>query len=195
MKPSPNATLLFHLSDELRTSFTSANGKRPTFYWFNDTYHSHILGDKPSARYMHFFVVKPNSGVKLFTGHGNGDFASMWRDHTEYRLNRIKNHIKSVAPYNEPAIVLSFSELVPDFIAEFKGDDHQLSIIRPEGNLVSFNLKENGHFRLFNQIPELVNLCPDIRTAVPLLQPSPGQVNKPDTFWSPDIEHQGKMWL
>lgn len=117
----------------------------------------------------------------------------MWSDHSDYRLNRIKNHLAGVTPYNEPGIVLSFSELIPDIVGEFKGDDYTLSVIKPSNSSASFDLKEDGHFRLFGQIPELVEILPDIKRCVPVLHPQPEQAQV--SYWPPDSDNQGRMWL
>lgn len=195
MKPTPSATLLFHLSDEPRASFSAPSDKRPAFYWFNDSYHSHILGDKPAYQYMYFFIVKPDSGVGLFARHGKGDFVSLWADYTEYLRLRSHNEEKGVKHYLEPAIVMSFSEMVPSLIGEFS-EDYTLTVTDPEhGNKTSFDLGENGQFRKFVDIPELVALCPDIVSCVPVVHPDSKQLKNPSMFWSPDTEHQGKMWM
>lgn len=189
MPQQPTSTLLFHLSDELRTSFSAPSDKRPAFYWFNDSYHSHILGDKPAYKYMYFFIVKPNSGVGLFTRHGKGDFASLWTDYLSYLDVRSQYRESGEKRYLEPAIVMSFSEMVPVLTGEFS-DDYTLTI-----SGASFNLMENGQFRRFDDIPELIALCPEIASSVPIIEPSSEQISSPESFWSADTANEGRSWL
>lgn len=196
MQSVPNTTLLFHLSDELRASFSAPSDKGPTFYWFNDSYHSHIFGDSPGAGYMYFFIVSPAiNKAKLFTRHGEGDFASMWADYAEYLKARAKNEKQGIKKYLEPGIVYSFGELVPAVVGKLTDDFTLWAKTIDESREATFSLIENGKFRRFDEIPDLVNLLPEIAGAVPLIKPSLEQVNDPSCFWAADTANEGRMWL
>lgn len=195
MQQSPNATLLFHLSDEL-TDRIVPTGKRPKFYWFNDRYHSHIYGNSPGADYMYFFLVQPgNTAAKLFTRHGEGDFKSMWSDYARYLMAREANENNGVDEYLEPGIVLSFSELVPDLVCKFEGSFAVTAKTMDGSKKATFSLLDNGKFRRFDQIPELSYLLPGLLQAAPLTHPSDTQVSNPSNFWPADSFNQGRMWL
>jgi hypothetical protein len=190
MQSKPTSTLLFRLSDELITSFISLDWKRPVFYWFSDCYHSHIYGDSAGADYMYFFIVNPiKNSEKLFTRHGNGDFASMWADYSQYLETRKESEKQGIRKYLEPAIVYSFSELQPAVVGKFM-DGFKLWAKK-----ATFSLIENGKFRRFDEIPELVDLLPEITSAVPIVEPSSEQITDPSSFWAADIANQGRMWL
>jgi hypothetical protein len=191
MHSKPNSTLLFHITDEEREVFSSRSSKRPTFYWFNDSYHSHLLGPKPAYKFMYFFIVKPSSDVKLFTRHGKGDFESLWNDFAEYLDDRNEHISQGNNSYLEPGIVMSFSRLTPVLKGEFS-DDFTLTLLNTG---TSFNLKDNNRFRLFGEIPELINACPDLEQAVPIIMPTLEEVKKPASFWPADTENMGRMWL
>lgn len=196
MQNKPTATLLFRLSDELITSFTSLDGKRPVFYWFNDCYHSHIYGDMPGADYMYFFIANPaKSDAKLFTRHGTGDFASMWADYSQYLEVRKENEKKGIKKYLEPAIVYSFSELKPAVVGKFMDGFTLWAKTLDESKEATFSLIENGKLRRFDEIPELLDLLPVISSAVPIVEPTSEQIVDPSSFWPADTANQGRMWL
>lgn len=195
MRLKPTSTLLFHLSDELKPSISPVSEKRPMFYWFNDSYHSHVLGDKPAYKYMYLFIVKPGDDVGLFTRHGKGDFASLWADYTNSLKECSSDSVRGIKHNPEPGIVLSFSKMTPVLIGQF-ADDYTLTIINrvidPE---VSFSLIESGQFRRFSEISELVRLCPDIITSVPIVNPQSNEIQHPEAFWAADNANEGRFWL
>lgn len=191
-----SSTLLFHLDDELKMSFSPASEKRPVFYWFNDCYHSHIYGDTPGANYIYFFLLKPRATTaKLFTRHGKGNFKSMWSDYQHYLDERkIKEELGTKA-YIEPGIVMSFSELVPDVICKFIDGFTVAAHSVAANKSVYFSLFHEGRFRRFNEIPELVDLLPDITNSVPIVTPTSQEVDDPSSFWPADHDNEGRMWL
>jgi hypothetical protein len=187
MQNSPTSTLLFHLSNDLKPSIEPTSETRPAFYWFNDSYSSHIPGSTPAYKYLYFFIVKPNNGTKLFTRHGNGDFNSLWRDYQSYLKARKINPDK----YNEPGVVFSFNRLVPAVIGKFI-DGFNIDASRTDNDLrASFSLGKPDTFTRFSDIPELVKLLPELLQAVPLSMPSKNL----DEFWSADHKNEGRMWL
>lgn len=194
-RKSPKSTFLFHLSDDLRKSFDSKTAKRPTFYWFNDSYHSHVMGDEPAYKYMYLFVVKPHPENKLFTRHDGGDFRAMWSDYLDYLKQRRDDHMSSKKKYIEPGIVMSFSHLVPDVVGELDSN-FNFKVLKPaEYKGVSFNLKEGPIYRHFDQIPELRKIIPSIKYATPFVKPTIQEINNPAEFFYPDFVNTGKHWL
>jgi hypothetical protein len=193
---NPTSTLLFHLSDELTDVIAPASEKRPKFYWFNDVYHSHIPSALPSNDYMYFFVLKPTeSDAKLFTRHDTGDFASMWVDYVGYLKDRTLNVSNNPGDYFEPGIVFSFSEMVPAVVGKFVNGFTLWAKTIDESKEATFSLVENGKYRRFDEIPELVSLLPDLVTAAPILCPSPEQIAEPSDFWPADKANEGRKWL
>lgn len=191
-----SSTLLFHLDDELKMSFIPVSEKRPVFYWFSDCYHSHIYGDTPGTNYIYFFLLKPEvTKAKLFTRHGKGDFKSMWSDYQHYLDERkVKEELDTKA-YIEPGIVMSFSELVPDVICKFIDGFTVAAHSVADKKNAYFSLVHEGKFRRFDEIPELVNLLPEIARAVPITTPTQSEVNDTSGFWPADHDNEGRMWL
>jgi hypothetical protein len=194
MQNKPTSTLLFHLSNELKESIAPISDKRPAFYWFNDSYHSHIPGETPAYKYMYFFIIKPNSGVGLFTRHGKGDFASLWSDYSSYLEARSDDREKSIKRYLEPAIVMSFSELKP-VIAGRLSDNYKFTVIHPSTPQSSFSLIKDGQFRNFGDIPELVLICQEIKSSVPIIHPEDKEIRQHKSFWAADTANEGRSWL
>ncbi len=145
---------------------------------------------------MYFFVLNSaNTNAKLFTRHGAGDIASMWTDYSQYLEARAANENQGIKRYLEPGIVFSFSEMVPAVVGKFVDGFTLWAKTIDESREATFSLVENGKFRRFDEIPELVSLLPELTTAVPILHPSPEQIVDPSSFWTADTENAGRMWL
>lgn len=183
-----DGVLLFHNSDAFMPSFAPDNDHRPLFYWFSDRYHHHVSLNMPCSKYFYIFLVKPDQGVKLFTRHGKGDFASMWDDYDQPERDQLLSDRK----YVEPGIVFSFDTLSPTLIFETE-DDFTFSLLsNSEGIEGSFKPVVDGIATPFKDIPGLVELCPEILNAVPVALP--GQT-KVESFWTQDTKNAGRMWL
>ncbi|MGH7196484.1 MAG: hypothetical protein ACREGJ_01825 [Candidatus Saccharimonadales bacterium] len=145
---------------------------------------------------MYFFIVDPaKSDAKLFTRHDTGDFGSMWVDYSQYLEARNENEKQGIKKYLEPGIVYSFSELQPAVVGKFVDGFTLWAKTIDESKEVTFSLVGNGKFRRFDEIPELIDLLPEIASAVPVMQPTSEQVADPSSFWAADTSNQGRMWL
>lgn len=146
---------------------------------------------------MYFFIVNPaKSQAKLFTRHGKGDFASMWADYSQYLETRKKNEEQGIKKYLEPAIVYSFSKLQPAVVGKFMDGFTLWAKTIDESTEATFSLiGDDNKFRRFDEIPELLELLPEITTAVPVAEPTSEQIADPSSFWAADTANQGRMWL
>lgn len=97
--------------------------------------------------------------------------------------------------YIEPGIVMSFSELVPDVICKFIDGFTVAPHSVADKKSAYFSLMQDGKFRRFNEIPELVGLLPEIISAVPITTPKQPEINNPNSFWPADPDNEGRMWL
>lgn len=191
----PNATVLFHNSDERRFKFTSKIESRPTFYWFSDRYADFINNhyEIPNWKYFHLFIVKPSDNAKLFTRHKGGRFLSMWEDYQTYcdHVRGLREDLK----YTEPGIVLSFDLLEPKIICRIH-ENFIAEVIRPikyRGEKFQFVI--NSKPVPFNDIPLLMKIAPELSRAVPVLQPTDDELINDESFWLQDEEHAGDYWL
>jgi len=119
---------------------------------------------------MYFFIVNlAKSNAKLFTRHGKGDFKSMWADYSQYLEARKENEKQGIKKYLEPAIVYSFNELQPAVVGKFTDGFTLWAKTIDESKEATFSLiDEGGKFRRFDEIPELVELLPEIIAAAPI---------------------------
>ena len=167
----------FHNSDEYVLLFR-AQGKpenkeklvRPTFYWFSDSYHSHI----PNYRYKYFYLFVKNPRLEniLFeSGRDGYDFHTMFAHYLEFLKERNKKGLYDKYTY-EPSILMSFSDIIPDLIARYDKATGYHTIDRPLTHQgVKFRLfDDNGIPRAFNAIEEIVSAVPHINNSLPFVE-------------------------
>ena len=116
-------------------------------------------------------------------------------DYSQYLEIRNENEKQGIKKYLEPGIVFSFSEMVPVVVGKFMDGFTLWAKTIDETQEATFSLIKNGKFRRFDEIPELITLCPEISTSVPIIHPQSTEITHPESFWTADTENEGRSWL
>lgn len=149
-------------------------GTRQNMFWFHDSFYSHVSIDKQD-RYLHIFVRNPSTENFSFeTRQGFQDFEEMYYF---FKENKEKLH----AAYHKkigfpialnPPILFSYDTFIPDLILDFKvWGANVAEIIFPEKYRgIHCRLFDETHIPIpFIEIPEIVNILPQIKEAYPCI--------------------------
>ena len=177
----PQYITFFHHSDKYIEVFDPCDPKvearrgynRPMFYWFYDKYY-HYWGDDYKDKYFYIFVKKPSKDVIFFEYLRRGrypDFHKLWLQY----LKR-KEEEKTGCFTAEPPILISFSVIEPDLIAEYDKERDMYFVLKPSRRDKSEKVYLSFHDRdkkpvSFLDIGALVDLLPQIKYSVPFQQP------------------------
>ncbi len=162
----------FHNSDNYILLFR-AQGKpenkdslvRPSFFWFNDSWFTHNVGGM--EKYFYLFVQNPKEkDISFRSRHEGSGFHGLYSHYVDYLKERD-------VLYVEPSILVSFSDIIPDIIAEYNKATGYHIIDRPLTHQgVKFKLlDDNGAPRTFTEIPEIVSILPKVNNALPFVEP------------------------
>jgi hypothetical protein len=178
----------FHNTDEYREEFTSQDPRRPCFYWFSDRY---FHFPRYNCKYFYLFVKTPKvDNIELRARHDGLDFNALYQWYIGYR-SVLEN--KGVQ-YAEPAILMSFSKMVPDLTIEFTGSPIREGIIKQTGKSVKI-FDDEGNAIPFNQIPEILEALPQIKESIPMVPPARENGKYIYESWNPMITEKMGSWL
>ncbi len=200
--------LLIHNSDMLFETLKPVNKERPNFFWYTDRFCSH----QGTSKYLYIFAVDPaKDNVQLRCRSGTRDFDSLHKDWLHYR-DYCEGKASEVK-YSESGIAMSFSELKPIIILQARiygsGKESWLQteyeIIKPHKPFSKrvISLFEAPYEELFkdkpikfSDIPELVDLIPDIDDVLPFkrIEPDDNGTYSIDN-WLPMSTHAQGTWL
>ena len=198
----------FHNSDEYREEFTSQDNNRPSFYWFNDRYHNHLSLDSRCWKYFYLFVKDSSKDSIAFRSrHEDYGFHSLYEHYQDYLKERANLYTKGI--FNsiayEPSILMSFSKIIPDLILEFPYENEPYGIILKPKKYVGKKvylfdssksiLSKNQMPISFIDIPEIVEIVPDIINSHPFIKPE--RLNGKYIYknWVPMITEKSGSWL
>ncbi|MCL5410456.1 MAG: hypothetical protein M1324_01225 [Patescibacteria group bacterium] len=131
-----------HYSDELRNSFGNRKEGWSVFYYHVDEYFNHLKRDKVDCwKYLYFFIEEDNKVT----------FRNNW-------LNGFRNGTKP-----EPTMLAAHELFRPKVI--IKTNSEEFEMIYPFKR--KFQIKENGQWRKYDKIPEILEALPDIEECLP----------------------------
>lgn len=218
--------LLIHNSDTLFETLKLNTDKRPCFYWYTDRFCSHQgtskylyifvvdpLKDNVELRSRSTIIVdNPEKENPEYTSRNSTqDFDSLHKDFLHYRDYCEGKHPE--IKYDEAGIAMSFSELTPIVILQARtygsGKEEWLQteyeIIKPHKPFSKrvISLFEAPYDELFSSkpikfsdIPELVELLPDINDILPFKNIEPdSNGNYSIDNWLAMSSHEGGTWL
>lgn len=190
--------LLIHHSDQLIETFQPQNPKRPVFYWYSDRFVSYI-GTK---KYTYLILVNPEAdNIEVRSRSSTEDFDMLHKNFLHYKGWREGTHPdwctcnRPFGAYEESGIVMSFGEMKPTItlmarsLASGKEEwlQHQYEIIEPYQPFSKriINLFEEPYDKEadakpipFNQIPELLDLVPELNDSLPFKDLTPDAQGK-----------------
>lgn len=180
--------VFFHNSEEYREEFTSKEPDRPSFYWFSDKYFSHWPKNY-RHKYFYLFVKNPKrDNIQLRARHDGLDFNALWLAYLNYQQQLIKyEHV-------EPPIIMSFSKIIPDLIAEYQEDTKQLVIIKPSA-YKGQSLNSIYERIRFANIPLIREIVPGIVNSLPFVSPMESNGGYIYDDWNPLVTEKMGMWL
>lgn len=201
--------LLFHNSDEIHYTFKPRDNNRPMFYWYSDRFASNL----GTADHLHIFIVDPiGDNIELRSRSTSQDFDGLHKHFLHFRDFKDGKHPKLF--YDEPGIAMSFSVLVPDIILKVHPRDkdipsflHQTyEIVHPSSHATTdayIKLFHSPYDELykdnpirFNEIPEILDLIPDINSIMPFRDIAPDKDGKYYyDQWNPMTTHKQGTWL
>lgn len=200
--------LLIHNSDTLFETLKPPDNKRPNFYWYTDRFCSNL----GTSKYMYIFAIDPvKDKVELRSRSNPQDFDSLHKDFLHYRDYCEGKHPE--LHYAEAGIAMSFSELTPviTLMARSYGSGKsdwlqtEFEIIKPhklfKKRVISlfeapYNELYAGKPVKFSDIPELVDLLPNISDILPFKDISPNSDgNYTYADWSSMKTHKNGTWL
>lgn len=184
----------FHNSEDYIEVFNPKSDNRPTFYWFSDRYHSHI-GVNVKHRYFYLFVKNPKQdNIELRTRGEELDFNGLWEYYLEYKVERDKLYNQGIYDkYIEPPIIMSFSSITPDLVAEYDEVRDLFTIIKPD--------KYKGRELKFQKALDFVNIkltteiLPQINKSLPFIDPKETKGKYIYDGWKPMVTDEMGVWL
>ena len=200
--PATPYLCFFHNSESLIEEFNPRDpslhrGNYPSFYWFSDSFFTHV---PPPGRYFYLFLKNPRLDYIQFRARHEGlDFHALYQAFLDYQMER--DHYRSMGRYDkyvEAAILMSFSTIEPDLIAEYSETTRLHTIIKPgdyEGSTISL-FDERKIPISFIKIPLLVEMLPTILQAFPFQAPERDERFRhlyPD--WVPMITEKMGTWM
>jgi hypothetical protein len=210
--------ILLHNSDRLFTSHQPpADSERPFFYWYSDRF----VSFQGTQKYLYIFVIDPvEDNVALRPRRsGTRDFDGLHKDFLHYKAWIEGRHdedcwcISKNLKYAESGIAMSFSELKPTVTLmnryygssreEWMATDFEIiSPVKPFTKRV-IKLFDEPYDKMhewkptrFTDIPELVDLIPDLNDCLPFKK-----IEKLDDgkyhfdSWLPMTSHPEGNWL
>lgn len=176
----------FHTSPHYIQLFFPQHLKRPLFYWFGDCYHDMIGGDNRED-YFYLFVKNPREDNISFRSRTEEmGFDGIYRHYLEYQKNRV-----------EPAILMSFSKIIPDLALKYDQKYKAYAVITPiehKGTKINFH-DENGKPKNFLEIPEILAIVPNIKNSHPFIDPIKKDGKYAYRDWIPMITEKMGTWL
>lgn len=200
--------LLIHNSDRLYETLKPADSKRPFFYWYADRFASHI----GTTNYLYFFLIDPKAeGVELRSRSETLDFDGLHKD-----FLRFKDWSEGKTPeykYMDAGIAMTFSELKPKVTLmarslasgtkEWLQTDFE--IVEPHKPFTKRVIKlfEKPYDELytgkpikFTDIPELVDLMPELPVSLPYVSIEPDEAGVYHyENWLPMITEKNGAWM
>ena len=209
--------ILLHNSDRLFTSHKPPEGSdRPFFYWYSDRF----VSFQGTQKYLYIFVIDPDKDdVQLRSRSQTIDFDGMHKDFLHYKSWQDGNHddvcwcgAKNV-DYAESGIAMTFSEMKPTvtLMNRYYGSNREewmatdFEIIEPA---IPFTRRKIKLFKepyedmyktqpiKFNEIPEIVDIIPDINECLPFKHIEKAKDGKYYyDGWKPMITEKSGIWL
>jgi len=176
----------FHTSPHHIQLFFPQHIKRPIFYWFGDCYHD-LFGKDHRAEYFYLFVKNPNKDNIAFRSRSEEmGFDGLYKHYLEYQKHRI-----------EPAILMSFSKIIPDLALKYDQKKKTYRVIAPikyKGTKINLH-DEKGRPKNFLEIPEVLEIVPDIKNSHPFIDAKiiHGKYTYDD--WVPMVTEKMGTWL
>lgn len=155
--------LFFNQGDKYTEEFMAQEKNRPNFFWYHDSFYSHLSIDKQD-RYLHIFIKKKDDYNFSFM-QGN----KTWEDvYNHYQENKEKSNnevdIKRYILHNPP-ILRSSDILIPDLIFDFEKEGNIEAVCVFPNKYKGLRCKFFGekHFPIdFMEIPELMKVINNI---------------------------------
>jgi len=157
-----NHIIFFNQGDKCIEKFI-ASPDRPNFFWFHDSFYSHLSIEKQD-RFLHIFIKNKNKYNFSFM-QGNKTWDDVYNHFLKNKdkLNR-EDDLKRILVYNPP-IIRSNDTMVPDLIFDFEneGNNEAVCIFPNECRWVKCKFFNDKHRPIdFIEIPELMKLIKSI---------------------------------
>lgn len=141
---------LFNQGDRCILEFIAPND-RPNFFWYYDSFYSHLT-IKKQDRFLHIFIKKKDDYNFSFM-QGN----QTWEEVYNYYLNVKDNKSKNI-PTNDPPIIRSADTMTPDLVFDFEkeGNNEAICVSPDKYKGIRCKFFDDNHFPIdFIDIPEL----------------------------------------
>jgi hypothetical protein len=187
----------FHTSPHHIQLFFPKNIKRPLFYWFGNCYFS-LFGAGDRQEYFYLFVKNPQEDDIAFRARNDEQgFDGLYRNYLDYLKEQKKMYAKGTLKYNEPAILMSFSKIIPNLTLKYDKKDKTYTVITPiEYKGTKINLHDENDIPLnFLEIPEIIEILPNINNSHPFIDAKiiGGKYTYND--WIPMVTEKMGTWL
>lgn len=191
--------VLFHVSDDHQTKAFFGNGKRPTFFWFGDRYHNHFAMGDYRTKYFHLAVKQPKQeGLEFRSRHDGYGFDGLWRNFLSYREGQDKHYAEGKFDWltPEPSIIMTFSPIFPDLIAEYDEKLKKYVITHPQKHAgTTFDLFDGSNKPLlFSEVPAITTILPQITQALPFVEAKESNGEYAYADWQ-DMPYKSGWWL
>lgn len=209
--------LLIHHSDTLFDTLKPPTNNRPLFYWYTDRLCSH----EGTAKYLYIFLINPKRDSVQLRARRNGtdDFNGLHKDFLHYKAFLDGNHdatcwcISKDLKFAESGIAMSFSEMKPSAVLMSRqyGSNKEewlqtqyeiISPMKPFSKRViklveePYEVPGEEEGIPFAEIPELVEVLPNLLNSYPIKKLSPDNSGKYHfKDWLPMTSHPPGFWL
>lgn len=206
LEPNPKYLCFFHNSDNLIEEFNPRDpvlqrGNYPSFYWFSDSFFDYL--SMTPGKYFYLFLKNPIlDNLELRARHEGLEFHGLYFDYLGHKITRDKLYAEGKLPkpgcYTEPSIIMSFSVIKPDLIAEYSETTKLHTILKPESvQGTTFSLfDERGIPVPFNKIQGFPELFPQLARSFPFIVPE--ENDEPHFYyedWVPMITEEMGTWM
>jgi hypothetical protein len=153
-----NHIIFFNQGDRCIENFIASND-RPNFFWFHDSFYSHLNIEKQD-RFLHIFI-KNRDDYSFFFMQGNKTWDDVYNHFLKNKdkLNK-EDNLKRMLVYNPP-IIRSNDTMVPDLIFDFEkeGNDEAVCIFPEKYKGIRCKYFDKNHKPIdFIEIPELMKI-------------------------------------
>ncbi|MFZ3009947.1 MAG: hypothetical protein WA030_02930 [Candidatus Microsaccharimonas sp.] len=209
--------ILLHNSDRLFTAHKPPDDStRPFFYWYSDRF----VSFQGTQKYLYIFVIDPKKDdVQLRSRTRTRDFDGLHKDFLHYKAWIEGSHDEECwctdknLKYAESGIAMTFSEMKPTVTLlnryygsnreEWMATDFEISEPAVPFTKRKIKLFKEPYAEMFetqpikfNEIPEIVNIIPDINECLPFKTVAKGKDGKYDyEGWKPMISEKDGIWL
>ncbi len=187
----------FHTSPHHIQLFFPQHIKRPIFYWFGDCYHD-LFGKDHRAEYFYLFVKNPKKDNIAFRSRTEEmGFDGLYKQYLNYRREREEIYQKGATKYTEPAILMSFSKIIPDLALKYDQKEKTYIVIAPieyEGTKINLH-DEKGRPKNFLDIPEILKIIPNIKNSHPFIDMMENDGKYTYEDWIPMITEKMGNWI